>query len=485
MKKLKKYYFIFFGFLLLIMFLSPISGDDWGNYLVGQHGLRRMVGVAIGLYFSWEGRFVSRLLINFLTYYKVIWNFANSFVIVCIIYFINSICKFKNKKLMLLLSFLIILFMNIFTFSQVVVWIAGNITYLFVIPLLLIYIKLIIDNDFNKIKVAFLILLNIIIPMFVEHMALILILLNIIFSINYYLKNKKISKLLLIFLIISISSFLGMFLSPGNRIRSEMENIEFNSLSMIGKIKYNLPNFIYYTYIINYYLVFLIIVGNILLIKNNIKNKILRTILYIYEVISIIPVLNYLLSSFNITSISFLYYRNIFVIIYYIILSIINFILILRIKNINKNYLPLLFYIIGMSSNGIMLLSPTWGFRTSVGTYIFLCIYALCIIDYYFKEKKIYNYILITTNCIGILFYIIFYINIHSLYVDNYKNIKDGIKNKSDSIEIYLYPEFAPCNINPSNEYHLGKYKLYYKIDDNVELKFINGKWNFIFYKGK
>lgn len=483
MRKIEKYYLIFFVFLLLIMFLSPISGDDWGNYLVGLHGIRHMIGEAIGLYFSWEGRLVSRLLINFLTYYKVIWNFINSLVIISIIYLINKICKFKNKSLMLLLSFLIILFMNLFTFSQVIVWIAGNITYLFVIPLLLIYIKLIIDDDFNKTKIIILTCLNIIIPMFVEHMGLVLILLNILFLVNYYLKYKKINKLLLLFLLISIGSFLSMFLSPGNRIRSKSENIEFNNLNIIGKINYNLPNFIYYTYIVNYYLVFLIIVSNILLIRNNINKKSFRIVLYIYEILSIIPVLNYLLSSFNIISISFLYYRNIFVIIYYIIFTIVNFILLLRIKNINKNYLPLLFYIIGILANSFMLLSPTWGFRTSVGTYIFLSIYALILIDYYIKEKKIYNYILITTNLIGIIFYIIFYINIHFLYVDNYNNIQDGIKNKSDSIDIYLYPEFAPCNINPSNDYHLDKYKSYYNIDSNVNINLIDGKWMFIFYK--
>ena len=82
MKKiLKKEYILYFFFFLIIMCLSPISGDDWGNYLVGEQGIRHMVGNAIGMYFSWEGRFISRLLINILTYNKWLWNIVNSFVI--------------------------------------------------------------------------------------------------------------------------------------------------------------------------------------------------------------------------------------------------------------------------------------------------------------------------------------------------------------------------------------------------------------------
>ena len=76
MKKLKEnyHYLIIFIIFLIINFLSPRTGDDWSNYLEGTLGIRHMIGQAIGMYFDWEGRFISRLLINFLTYYKVLWN---------------------------------------------------------------------------------------------------------------------------------------------------------------------------------------------------------------------------------------------------------------------------------------------------------------------------------------------------------------------------------------------------------------------------
>ena len=77
MKKYLKYLLIFI-FCLIIFCLSPISGDDWGNFLVGREGIRRSFGVALGMYFDWEGRFISRVFINIFTYHKVLWNIINS-----------------------------------------------------------------------------------------------------------------------------------------------------------------------------------------------------------------------------------------------------------------------------------------------------------------------------------------------------------------------------------------------------------------------
>ena len=51
-----------------------------------------------------------------------------------------KLIKPKHKITVLCLSILSILLMNIYTFSQIIVWIAGNITYLFPIALILFYI---------------------------------------------------------------------------------------------------------------------------------------------------------------------------------------------------------------------------------------------------------------------------------------------------------------------------------------------------------
>ena len=207
------------------------------------------------MYLAWEGRFISRILINILTYHKIIWNIVNSFIITSII--------FLFIKIIYLLSLLVILSMNIFTFSQVVVWVAGNITYLFVIPLLLSYFYYIFDyKEKKKLFILLFSILNFIMPMFIEHMAIILVISNIIFILYRYIINKKLDKELLLYLILSILGTSIVLLSPGTKIRSGMENVSFQELSIINKIIYNIPNFINYTFIINYFLTILMVIAN-------------------------------------------------------------------------------------------------------------------------------------------------------------------------------------------------------------------------------
>ena len=95
-KSNNKIYTGIFLFLLLIFFLSPISGDDWGNYLEGAQGIYHMFSQAVGMWFTWEGRLISRLLINILTYNKWLWNIVNATTIVGIMYYVNKIVNFKK-----------------------------------------------------------------------------------------------------------------------------------------------------------------------------------------------------------------------------------------------------------------------------------------------------------------------------------------------------------------------------------------------------
>ena len=474
----KKIFFIsIFLFFVLIFFLSPISGDDWGNYIEGSRGLYKSITEAIGMYFSWEGRFISRVLINILTYHKVLWNFVNSLVITGTIYVIIRIINPK-KKIIYLLTLLVFLLMNIYTFSQVVPWLAGNITYLFVIPLLLIYFYYIFEED-KKFVMAFAIL-NLIMTMFVEHMAVILVFSNLLFLIYRYIKNKKIDKELILYLIMSIIGTAAMLLSPGSANRSAVENIDFNNLSIIGKILYNVPNFIYYTFIFNPYLILLLSIANFYLINKAFKNRIIKILLILF--MDIIPILStslYLISNFKDINI-FLIDQNSIILIVYFIIYILLF-LYLIIKN-NKSIFnkEMFFFVIGIASNVVMMMSPTWGSRTSLATYIFLCIFSLIVISDNIKERNIYNVILSTVVILSSLFYLVFYISIFRQYKENKSIIEKGIKDKSKVIEIYGYPHFANCNLNPDDDYHLGVFKKYYNIPEETEIKIINNKWKYL-----
>lgn len=474
----KKIFFISILLFFIILFsLSPISGDDWGNYLIGKTGVYKSITEAIGMYFDWEGRLISRVLINILTYHKTLWNIVNSLVITGTIFIIIRIINPK-KKIMYLLTLLIFLLMNIYTFSQTIPWLAGNITYLFVIPLLLLYFYYVFEND-NILIISFSIL-NLIMTMFVEHMAVILVLSNILFIIYRYIKEKKIDKELILYLVISVIGTVTMLLSPGSLKRSGMENVYFANLSLIGKFLYNVPNFIYYTFIINPYLILLLSIANIYLINKLFNNKLLKILLILF--MNIIPVLStslYLVSNFINIDIFLINQNSIILTIYFIIY--ILFFLYLIIKS-NKSIFnkEMFFFIIGISSNVVMMMSPTWGYRTSLATYIFLSIFSLIIIDDSIKDKRIYNYVAKSLIFVTSLFYLILYISTNKQYKENKLIIEKGIKENSKVIEIYKYPSFANCNINPDNDYHLKVFKKYYNIEEDVEIKLLDNKWKYL-----
>ena len=477
-KKERNFYIFSFLFFFILFCLSPISGDDWGNYIAGSNGLYHSIGNAVGMYFSWEGRFVSRILINVLTYHKFLWNIVNSLAIVLLFYLAIKIINPKRKRTIYLLLLLLIPLMNIYMFSQTMTWLAGNITYFLEIPLMLLYFYMLYKKKYDtKLNLFLLILLSISIPMFAEHMAAVLVCGNLILlGYNYY-KTKTIDKKLVVLTIISIISMLSMYLSPGTRTRSATENIEFNKLGIFGKIGYNLPNFVYYTFVENYYLLFLFIISNFFLVKHQFKNKFFRLILSTF--LTIVPLVTIFLYPLSIVK-EFNIINNTYLIIYYLVFSIISFILILREKNKESIFI----FTLGMLANCIMLMSPTWGYRTSLFTYIMLGLSSIIIISKYLKEKNVIFYIFTGGTVIILTVLMIFFVNIYRCQKDLEKSIKEQLKEDKEVIDIVMFPNFANCNINPDNDFHLVKYKEYYNIPQDKKINFISSKWHYlIFYK--
>ena len=480
-------YISIFCFFFLILTLSPISGDDWGNYLVGKIGLRHCFGQALGMYFSWEGRLVSRILINLLTYNKFIWNIVNSVLITGIISVIINLIKPKNKISVLCLSVLTILMMNIYTFSQIIVWIAGNITYLFPLALILFYILDLKNNkEPTKLKIIIIAIFQLLVPMFIEHMAVLLIFINLSVLLIKYYKTKKWDKIYIMYTLISIISTLSMFLSPGTKLRSDMENLEFNKLNIFHKVLYNIPNFIYYTFIVNSFLLVLLTISNIYKVNKLNKNKIVKTILITYlTIIPITTIVLYNLSMFinlPVVLLELINQNNILVEAYWFSYLIIYFYLLLKDIKTNQGKLNLVLSILGIISNFIMLASPTWGYRTSLATYIFLTIPQIEIIDR-ININKIIEKTLILITLIVSLIWIVFYINIRIAQNDLETSIKKQLKEDKEIIEIESFPSYANCNINPTNEYHLTKFKEYYQIPEEKQVVVLPNNWRFIIIK--
>ena len=70
-----------------------------------------------------------------------------------------------------------------------------------------------------------------------------------------------------------------------------------------------------------------------------------------------------------------------------------------------------------------------------------------------------------------------------SKYLDlSIKEIHELLINK-EIIEIESFPRYANCNINPTNEYHLTKFKEYYQIPKNKEVRILPNNWRYIIIK--
>lgn len=462
-------------FYLVILFLSPISGDDWGN-AVNKRGLIDSFINAFELYFTWEGRIASRFFINLLTPNKMFWNIVNSLSICFFIYITIKIIKPKNK-VVFFLTLLIIPLMNLLTFSETITFVAGNLTYFIEVPFILLYFSFLFSNRYRDSKFfIFLCILGTMICMTVEHMAAVLLVGNIFLLIYSYLKSKKIDSKLVFLTLLCFVSTLIMYLSPGSQYRLSIENVEFNQLSFFQKIKFNIPYFIYFTFIVNYYLLILWIISNYFIINDKIKNALFKkSLIAFFSIIPLITIFIYLVSIVKKEMLINNFYLNL----YYIVFIIISFILNLKEKNFKSTFL----FILGISANGVMLLSPTWGYRTSLFTYVVLCLSNLMIISKYIKGNKTLEYLLKIVLVLILISYVFIYVNVFRCHNDNKKYIRQQLLDNKESIEILKYPYFVNCNINPNTDYHKMVYKRYFNIPQDKELIQID-KWKyFIIYK--
>ncbi len=464
--------FLFFYFICL---LSPISGDDWGNYLIGTRGLKGWVGHAIGMYFNWEGRFLSRLLINLFTYNKWLWNIFNASLFAML--YLLTIKIIKPKRLILtsciLILGLLLIGNNIFT--QTYLWIAGNLTYF--VPLVLIMLYLYLINKYleknKKWYIYFIwITLNLIVPMFVENMGIVIILINLILIIYLLFKNKLLNKLLLISLLISIAAFLTMLLSPGTAFRMSYEATAFQNMHLIQKIITNVPNFIKFTFINNVFLMILMSISFVYLTCQSIKIKIFKIALLI---IGILPIIIIFFNLFEI---------NTFTIIYWIIYMI-SFITLI-VKTFKQRPKVIFLLLVGLIGNGVMLMSPVWGPRTALFTVYFLIIVNLFVLNKIaLKEKTIKKLIIVSKTIILIIMtlYVILYYNVYRQNNNRLIDINKQLKDNKQVIEIEAMPDYANCNIDPIADYHVRTFKKYYKIPENKEILLKETKYQYyIFY---
>ena len=453
---------------LIIFILTPIAGDDWGNYIVGEKGIKAIFASAVSMYKSWEGRFISRILIYFLTYHKWLWNILNATLITLFIKISYSIIGTNKNKFIYLIPIFGIITINYIFYTQCYLWVAGNITYLFPTVLSLLVFIIIYNNKMTNFKLIILLILSIIIPMFIENIGCAYVMFLFLIITYKYIKERKLNIPLLIMFILSITSLIIMLKSPGSAIRLA-ENQEFNNLSIFSKIITNIPNFISYAFTRNIIPLISMMIGVNIMLKNKIKNKFLIIIYNIIPIIAIFENLIYMIPiNFEIKII--INVTNWYYIFYWITFGLLFiYSIYYHLKDTKERDFLLILMLTGIISLLVMLITPTWGERVSI-LYIWIII---IITSKIFSTLYKSNIKIEKTFKIFLILYVILilgYATQNKVFDIRRNNI---INNSMNENKIYIYANkiYTLWNYDPWDEHHLYTFKKYYDIEEKeVEL---------------
>jgi len=479
------YCLFIFLFFFVVSLLLPYGGDDWNNLLDGATGkISNIINIAVADFMTWEGRFFSRICLGFFVPKLFIWSVLNAGIMTFIFFVFIKIIKPKNKLIIpLLLAGL--LFVDFETFAQVYVWKTGNITYLFpmfYVALLLYCRKELLDGEVKKDKwYAFLLLPILALPfsMFVENVSVGIIVICLFFVFYNYFKNRKIDVLMILCFVFSLIGLILMMTSPGTLARLDIST-DFTSLSFVGKMFYNLPNLINYTFIKNSFLTLVMVVVLLVLIKKY-KSK---HRLYLYIFVLIVPiftiftnVLTFVLDT-NIRWLwRFLDANNWYVLVYWIIFTIVLLYFVIKFALKEKNIKIIAFLLFAAVSNGAMMLAPVWGGRTAFFTTVMLYMVFLLIINDLDSKEKYINRIFVIINSLIMCFSLLFVS--YSIYLHNLSCLRDEyiryqIFKGNSEIEVIILPAYYTWNTTPWGDgFTAQKFKSYMGIKQEIPLKLV------------
>ena len=481
-------YIVSFIFFLIILSLAPICGDDWDNYTVGAQGLQFILEYAKEMYLSWEGRFISRIIISLFTYYKFLFVIITSGLLTLIVFITNKIIGKVQNKVIYIMPFIFLLLLNVNSISQTYTWIAGSVTYLYPTSIILAYFYYLYQKKefkFGKLEYVILLFINVITPMFVENIGLAFVFGNLLWLILHRKENKKELMKFSILLIVSTAALVLMLVSPGSAYRMTTE-VDFYSMNIFERMFSNISYLIGYAITRNIIVLIMMSLAILIVLK---KKNVKLCYIVLFLIIPILGVIQNLYLMFP------LYFNNLFgdfsgilnvtnwyFIFYWIFFVILFFYSITYVIQNNKEKMFLVFLtLVGGVSICSMLITPTWGERIAFLTEIIFLIVSLRILKDCFNVK--YNKILYISFIALIIYFIIMFVFIFIIQKDRDTYIAEQL-NDSKCYEIEVYENFIQYIwvANPWGDYNSKVFKKYYKIPEDKTIKIINHKFKNILY---
>lgn len=468
--------FLFFSILL---FFVPITGDDWYNYVIGQKGVFSSISNTFRMYFTWEGRIVSRLLIYLLTSHRFIYIIVTSFSLTALCYFIANIYlpKYKYFLYFVALSFLLTLENTVWT--QSFLWVAGSITYLYPCILFVGYLYYYFRVIRYREKLFwyhyfFSSLFSFFLVMFVENLAVSYLVFHFVTLFYQFYKTKKIDRYLLSNVGVAMIGFSFMLFSPGSATRTLVDHPGFQSLSLFSKIKINIPNFMHYTFLCNIPFMILLLATYLLLIFRGIQSRWKYFVsLFVFSFFSGVIVIlifhQYYISNYGWDFLFSHLYLLVFTI---VILGFLFLLLLFKFCKKERAICFLLALFVALSNNLVMFFSPVWGGRVAFFTIFslfFLFVYFLLHHFSFFSSKSFFlffaTFTIIMMSCT-----LLQYFSVYRFTQVRERKIEEQLQEKEKFITIYTMPNHLLWGNDPYDEFHIDYFKEYYHIPDDAVL---------------
>ena len=469
----------------------PLAGDDWGYAYEGLNG--NPLSLAFSMYFNWSGRFFAELWGYVMAANKSLWDMVNPWLFVWITL---TICiGFSSKKnwiISIVVIFGLMVSVDTRLRMETYAWIMGS-TYVTALLALLIHLWMVKTMITHGCRYPWLMsivsaLCCLFVGLDMENAAAVALISNgLAIGYLWIKKDKTTIKYMVLPLLISIIAILILRSSPGSAYRLTVDNQAFNQLSLIDKIITNWPNFLHYTFVANPYpLVFLNLSVMVSTSLKWLKNKTDKR-LFVYFVIAGLGLL-FALSPmlYNRTEINALkvlydvYYTRSslwIVTIFYVGYTI-------ALIDYMRLYLDTTHALIGIGllllagiSNGVMLISPIFGMRSSLYTIYLLIALDVVMLDAF--DQRIYA---VGFVCIALL-----------LSIQRISYLKDlygmiGVRTQRRMMEIDYYqnhPEITEIHITrfpqgtvhsvdveQGDDYHFDTFKKYYGLNPEASVIF-------------
>ena len=455
---------LFFLFFFIISRYAPLAGDDWGYAAGGRYNSALMR--AWQNYFSWSGRFFSELWGYGIAPHKKLWNVLNAGIFTGILVMMRRLSGADKHPLLIPAVFvLMVLTVPDELRMQTYTWIMGT-TYIIPLLLFLVYVKLLKDylfeNIMNRGRFVLCLVLNFVIPLFMENAAAMIFGADCLVLIYVCLKDQEKCRKVILFTVIAAIGVCLIRLSPGATARSARDHAAFAALSLTQKIAVNIPNLMHWTF--TAYPCFYAALSVIVLLYVRNRKGILRAVSAAVCLLSFAVIPGILPQAVCW--------------IFWMIYLTMMFALALDMDTAKDRLCTVFVLLCGCGANAVMLISPIFAVRSSVYTLFMFMLYGLILLERTELPDRAGG-VLLAAVCTGVLVCTVRYLTLYRMI--NRINLKrmsqiQYYAERPDIEDLWImgYPEKTvhSADVVEGDDFHDAVFKEYYFLNPDSTLHF-------------